>query len=85
MPVESGVGFIWGQQLKLPSVVHRDLETLRLYNQLVKMPPHGLTRKITEFDIRNDGGWTKNLEAIMKSVEMTNHWESCSVVSIETA
>ena len=69
----------------MPGVVRRDLETLRMYNQLVKMNNTRLTRRIFEADVERDGDWSKNLIALLCSLDKYEHFCSRSVVNVETA
>ena len=52
----------------IPGVMQRDLETLRLYNQIVLMSSDRLTQKIYENEKRIKGAWYRNLYGICDSI-----------------
>ena len=60
----------------IPSIVRRNIENVRLYNQIVKMNDNRLTKKLLRFDIDNGGDWSKNLEAISSAVGFQNEWKN---------
>ena len=53
-----------------PGPVGRDIESLRLFNQICGMSLTRLMRKILHYDRRCNGQWSKNIEAICKSLDM---------------
>ena len=54
LAIEGEIGWV-------PGVVRRDLETLRLYNQFVKMPRGRLTRDVFEYECEKCRQWYQNL------------------------
>ena len=69
-----------------PGAVHRDLNTLRLYNEIVRMSPERLTRQIYEYDRENNPGvWYTNVGAICRSIGETANWLDNKPVSITSA
>ena len=55
-----------------PSVVRRDVENVRLYNQMIKMPNSRLNRQVFEYDMRKclKNSWSANLISIAEHVDM---------------
>ena len=56
-----------------PSLVLRDLETLRMYNQIMKMEPSRLTRRVFEYDLKCKGRWSSNLKSLLESLGCVNN------------
>ena len=44
-----------------PGIVRRDLETLRSYNQIVRLDADRLPRIVLEQDLKKGGDWSSNL------------------------
>ena len=67
-------------------MVRRDLENLRLFNQVCKMPTSRLTRKIFEFNSKSKGSsWTNNLRKICQAVGETDAVARMCPVNLSTA
>ena len=66
----------------MPGMVRRDVESVRLYNQLVKMPPNRIARRVFNWDLAKLGSWTTNINDILRSVGKSEYLESKSVVSV---
>ena len=58
----------------------RDIETVRLYNQIVRMSSDRLTRKV--YDIVEGGQWSGNLQHIVNTTENSENFKSRSVLNI---
>ena len=69
----------------IPGTVRRDLETLRLYNQLVQMDTDRLTRKVFEMDLESNGLWSENVKSILNSLGKSELLTSRSIVNINDA
>ena len=70
-----------------PGVVERDLETLRLYNQICRMNDSRTTKKIYLFDKTHliMGSWNKNVKSLLESLGMLQSWQSNTCISIKMA
>ena len=70
-----------------PGIVRRDLEALRLYNQIIEMPETRLTRQIYENEklLMNPNSWCANVKAILMSVNMIDKWTSNLPVNLKVA
>ena len=66
-------------------VARCDLEVLRLYNQIVKMPAHRLTRKVFNWDVECGGDWSKNLHSILCLINRSASLMDRQPVNIEAA
>ena len=68
----------------IPGVVLRDLETLRLFNQIAKMPVNSLTRQIFEYDRSHfgEGEWSRNARSLCASIGKLDSWLETRVVNI---
>ena len=58
----------------------RDIETVRLYNQIVRMSSDRLTIKV--YDIVEGGQWSGNLQHIVNTTENSENFKSRSVLNI---
>ena len=69
----------------IPSVVRRDLESVRLYNQYVRMPAEQLNKKVFEFDMDKQakGSWSRNLYCIAEHTGCTKLVDARKPLSIE--
>ena len=69
----------------VPGVVCRDLECVRLYNQLVQMPPTCLNRHIFQYErnLNNVNGWSGNISWISESVGMSDNWNDFQPLPIK--
>ena len=85
VPKTSPLHSIQGDMGWIPSIVRRDLETLRLYNQIVSMSDSRLTRVIMEWDIISHGEWTRNIERLMGSIESVHCFEAREPIDIAAA
>ena len=68
-----------------PGVVRRDIESLRLFNQLVQMPEHRLTRRIYEFEKRMHGQWFMNVSEILENIGMEHAIQENITVNVNDA
>ena len=66
-----------------PIIVRRDVETLRMYNQIVKMSVDRLPRIIMEYDNEQGGQWSNNLKQLLHSLDMTDHWNDRIPINID--
>ena len=51
-----------------PGVVRRDLENLRMYNQIVRMKSDSMSRRVLSYDREKAGSWSLNLKSICGSI-----------------
>ena len=63
-----------------PSIIRHDVETVRLYNQIVKMDDNRLTRMLFKYEKENVGLWYKNLRDICEASNCLSELESESSV-----
>ena len=82
LPKSTSLPCLIGETGWVPCVVRRDIKALRLYNQLVKMDPRRLTRRIFEHDCSIKGDWSVNIEKIMDAVGKLDLFQSRSVVNV---
>ena len=70
-----------------PGVIRRDLEVLRLYNQIVNMPSSQLTRKIMNYDIACNApkSWSNNVKTLCSSIGCSEEWETLNPINIKHA
>ena len=68
-----------------PVIVRRDIEVLRMFNQLVSLPMTRLPRKMLEFDIVNKGMWSSNMMCLLKSLDLLHSWETRECVNLDSA
>ena len=69
----------------IPGVVRRDLESLRLYNQVVKMGSERLPKRLLLFDKDVGGAWSTNIKAICASIDRTQNWSDNIPVNLAFA
>ena len=76
LPRTCSIAGMTGEMGWIPGMVRRDVETIRLFNQIVQMQPTRLTRKIFEFDKSTSapGSWSDNVKMLLKSVNMYDSW-----------
>ena len=68
-----------------PGVVRRDLESLRLYNQIVKMEKERLTYRVLMYDRIERGAWSVNLQSICDCIAQRDAWNSLTPVNLDAA
>ena len=68
-----------------PGVIHRDLETLRLYNQIVQMDAGRVTRIVFEYDKRIKGAWYCNLLNICETIGCTDMLNESLMINVDHA
>ena len=70
-----------------PGIIRRDLDTLRLYNQIVRRPSSRITRTIYEFDrdFNGEGKWTKNLRHLCKTLGKLDNWMENRPINLKFA
>ena len=68
-----------------PGVVRRDLESLRLYNQIIQMENSCLPKRILLYDKKTNGIWSRNLLSICQAIDRSQSWVDGSVVNLRFA
>ena len=76
------IGLI-GEMAWIPSIVRRDIENVRLYNQIIKMPIDRLTRKIFQYEKYCEGKWYNNIKQIFNCLEEEDTLASNNVINIK--
>ena len=67
----------------VPGVVRRDIEVIRLYNQIIKMDTDRITYKVFDYDINLPKGcWSSNLRSIVRSICEMDNLQSHSKINI---
>ena len=66
-------------------LVRRDMECLRLYNQLITMSHERLTRRIFDYDKAMNGEWSTNLKQICEHSNSLSCWNACMQVDLAQA
>ena len=70
-----------------PGMVRRDIETVRLYNQIMRMSENRLPKILFEYDVAqmssDSGIWLKNVINILSSLDMREYWEERRPVAIK--
>ena len=56
-----------------PCIVCRDIEILRLYNQLVTMSLDRVPRMLMEFDLDSNGDWSRNLKSLIGALDLSDN------------
>ena len=74
LPKTAAILGVIGDMGWTPSIVRRDIETLRLFNQIVTMPRDRLTRQILEWDALQGGERTSNVETLLDSIGNEESW-----------
>ena len=69
----------------IPCVIRRDLELLRMFNQIVRMTDDRILMKILKYDRELNGEWSMNIKNLLCNIEETKNWESFSAVNIKQA
>ena len=65
-----------------PGVVRRDLECLRLYNQIVKMDHDRLTKRVFKHDAQTDGLWSRNVCDICSAIGELDNYRNDLVINL---
>ena len=70
-----------------PGVVRRDVESLRMYNQLVRMNKTCITRQIFDSECEQclNNGWASNVRNIISSIGKIECWDNCTPVNLQLA
>ena len=70
-----------------PGAVRRDNETIRLYNQIVRMVPESVTRQVYEYDRDHEtiGMWSLNLRSILGCLGKLEEWRHDRCINIRYA
>ena len=69
LPKNTSLTALTGEMGWTPGLVRRDVEVLRLYNQIIKMDSDRLTRQVFEYDLNLPNGcWTSNLRSICTAI-----------------
>ena len=68
-----------------PGVVRRDLEALRLYNQLVGMSENRLPLLVMKYDREQQRSWSNNIFGIMKAIYHEENWSELQPVNLKYA
>ena len=66
-----------------PGIVRRDLETLRSYNQIVRLDADRLPRIVLEQDLKKGGDWSSNLWDICSCIGERQNIDERSVINIK--
>ena len=87
LPKKCPILSLMGDSGWTPLLVHRDLEVLRLYNQIAQMPEDCLSRQIFDYDrLHNgEGSWSKNLRSICTSIGKLDNYLEMRCISIKRA
>ena len=78
---------LYGDLGWIPGVVRCDLESLRMYNQIIRSEDDRLIKKIFKWDKvnPNPNSWSNNVATICASIEKTQCWESEECINIKYA
>ena len=68
-----------------PGVIRRDLEKLRLYNQLVRMERGQLSRRLLEYDRLVEGTWSADMKALCETLGLVEAWNEFAPVNLKFA
>ena len=88
LPRQTPISAMTGDMGWIPGVVRRDIEVLRLYNQIVEMPHNRLTRKVFEYDTSNmeqGNTWSKNIKTLLEQLKSAVCWENRSPINLKHA
>ena len=86
LPKNSPILTLTGDMGWTPGIVHRDVEVLQLYNQIVQMPSHCITRQVFDFDKKCDNQtWSKNIISLCESLGELDSWEQELPINIAVA
>ena len=71
----------------VPGIVRHDINSLRLYNELIRMPSDRLTCQIFEFDCQDKkmGSSSKNIRSIYNSIGKLDNWYENQTLNIKVA
>ena len=83
IPRSSPLSGLEGDMGWLPSVVRRDLENVRLYNQLIKMHQGCLMHKLFMYDRKCEGRWSVNMRNICENSEMLTNWNAMEFIPVK--
>ena len=70
-----------------PGVVHRDIECLRLYNQLMNMPDNRIAKRVLliEKECEYDKSWCRNVRLICESIGMNDKYHNNEPINLRLA
>ena len=68
-----------------PSVVKRDVEVIRMYNQIVTLPHTRIARKVFEYDCSCNGEWSSNVRHLLTSLGKAHCWDHRNPISVKEA
>ena len=84
LPRKTPVLGLLGDMGWTPPIVRRDLEVIRLYNQIVRMPESQLTRQVMEEDLNmHNSDWSVNLCNLVESLGESESLSSRSVIPVK--
>ena len=69
----------------IPNIVNRDLELVRMFNNICKMGPERLPRKVMEMDAEMSGDWSKSVESLLSSIDRSANWTERLPVNVDHA
>ncbi len=63
-----------------------DLESIRLYNRLMKMKNDRLNKNVFHWDkTLCKGNWSSSLKSLLTDLDLDNYWQNNTPVPLETA
>ena len=70
-----------------PGMVRHDLESLQMFNQLIRMDSNRITHQsfLLDHGMMNHGNWSVNVCNILNSIDMGENWENLIPVNISIA
>ena len=70
-----------------PFILHRDIEYLRMFNQLVRMPNTTVGHQIYQNDklMCNENSWSMNIKRLLHSIDMIDKFERDEAVNLRIA
>ena len=87
VPKTTSLLYLTGEAGWIPGIVRRDLNVIRVYNDLVQMPRSRLARQIYEHDHSDtvNGAWSWNARTICESIGKLDNWLEQRTISIKLA
>ena len=86
LPRTTAIPALIGDMGWTANIVRRDLESIRMYNQIVKMDRGCITRKVFEYDCASPcGEWSANLKALALSINCDYEWENQLPINLKHA
>ena len=86
LPKSTSILALTGDMGWMRGVMRRDLESLCLFNQIMKMPEERLTRKIFEYDWQcGNNTWSENVKSLLISIGAEECWVNNEAVNLKHA